>query len=135
MNKLTYNEKKNFLMETDHIKKEYENYIPVFIQIDSNVLSIDKKKVLVNKDITFVSFLNQIEEKIINLQKNDKLRIVISKGLDEIKISDDILNKTLNQIYVDYQDLETQLLILKISRRTMYKWIKNKMSYYTGYSK
>jgi len=128
----TSDECKYMFNETKRLQETNPNHIPVLIQIDSNVLKMDKQKFLVSNTIYFNDFVNNtLKKKIINLYNNDVLIIHIvkfsgnNKKLIEIKSQP----KIIQEIYDEHKDPETNLLIFKISRMTTYKWAKGYINY------
>jgi hypothetical protein len=129
--------------EKEHLNKERAlaltknpNYIPVIVLINSNVLKIDKHKFLVSEDMTVHDYFNSLKKKLLNLSQNDSLVYSITNFSNEkilTPISSDKGCMSLKQLYNQFKDPETNMLILTISRQTTYKWVKSVASYYMGY--
>ena len=131
----TQDERKYMFSEAERLQETNPNHIPVLIQLDSNVLKMEKQKFLVSNDINFNDFVNNtLKKKLINLYSNDVLVIHIvnfsgPNKLVEIKPQP----KSMREIYLQYKDPETNLLIFKVSRMTTYKWARGYVNYFTGY--
>lgn len=131
----TQDERKYMLKETERLQETNPNHIPVLIQLDSNILKMDKQKFLISNDINFNDFVNNtLKKKLINLYNNDVLVINVVKfsgpqKLTEIKSQP----KQMKDIYDEYKDPDTNLLILRVSRNTTYKWAKGYVGYLMGY--
>jgi hypothetical protein len=121
--------------EAQRLQETNPNHIPVLIQLDSNILKMEKQKFLVSNDINFNDFVNNtLKKKLINLYSNDVLVLHIvnfsgPKKFTEIKPQP----RTMREIYDENKDPETNLLIFKVSRMTTYKWAKGYVNYYLGY--
>ena len=121
--------------EAERLQETNPNHIPVLIQLDSNVLKMEKQKFLISNDINFNDFINNtLKKKLINLYSNDVLVLHVVKfsgtsQFTEIKPQP----KTMREIYDENKDPETKLLILKVSRMTTYKWAKGYVNYFMGY--
>lgn len=114
------------------------NYIPIIVFIKSNVLKIDKHKFLVSEDMTVQDYFNSLKKKLINLTPSDYLVYSITNLSKEgkeryIQIHPQKGCISLKQLYNQYKDPETKMLIITISRQTTYKWVKSIASYYLGY--
>ena len=128
-NTFTDAEKKYMLLEVNRLKETNPNHIPLLVLIDSNVLNMEKQKFLISPDINFNDFVNNtLKKKLIHLQKDDTI-VVHAISLSEIdpqrnKIS---ISKrdTIKELYNAFRDPESGLLILKVSRLTTAKWVKN----------
>lgn len=137
--KKEYNKEEIRIMnsEAEYLKERNPNHIPILIQIDSNVLNIDKQKFLVSESISFMDFINNsLRKKLINLYNNDVLVV------NSIKFSGPIQNriveiknnsKSMMEIYDEHKDTETNLLILRLNRNTTYKYIKSYVKYFSGF--
>lgn len=131
-NEYTLDEKKIMSLETEYLKERNPDHIPILIQLDSNVLNIDKRKFLVSDDITFKDFIdNTLKKKLINLYSNDVITIYSIKSDKIIELKPQL--KPMSQMYLEYKDPETNLLILRIKRNTTYKSIKDYVKYFYGY--
>lgn len=122
----TKEEQKFILNETETLRESNPNYIPVLIQLDSNILKMDKQKFLISHDINFNDFItNTLTKKMINLNKNDVLKVSIANSTKPSNLHS--LNfdpRQIKYVYNEFKDNETQLLILRVSRNTTYKTIK-----------
>jgi hypothetical protein len=127
----TQDERKYMFNETKRLQETNPSHIPVLIQLDSNVLKMEKQKFLVSNTINFNDFVNNtLKKKLINLYNNDVLVIHIvkfsgGKKLLEIKSQP----KSMQEIYEEHKDPETNLLVFKVSRMTTYKWAKGYINY------
>jgi hypothetical protein len=131
--------------ECDHMKKETEilqeknsKHVPVLIMIKSNVLKMEKQKFLVSNDIIFSDFItNTLKKKLIGLYENDTLTIYTVKLEPEASKSESkeiaVNSSLMKDIYEEYKDIHTNLLIFKISRNTTYKYLKSSLKYWSGY--
>ena len=133
--KFTQDERKYMLKETERLYETNPNHIPVLIQLDSNILKMDKQKFLISHDINFNDFVNNtLKKKLINLNNNDVLEINVVKftgpnNLIELKSQP----KHMKDVYNEYKDIETNLLILRVSRNTTYKYLKTSLAYWIGH--
>jgi hypothetical protein len=136
-NKLNFTqEEKEYLSKESKIAiLKNPNHIPIIILIKSNILKIEKHKFLVPESMTIQEFLNSLDKKLINKQNSDSIIYNIThfeKNSDKIIKSDKskylpIKNtfKLLKQLYSESKDPEINMLIITISRHTIYKYIKN----------
>ena len=125
------NERKLALSKNPH-------YIPIIIFIKSNVLKIDKHKFLVSEEMTVQDYFNSLKKKLINMNPSDYLVYSITNLSKDPKERYSPINPqkgcvSLKQLYNQYKDPETNMLIITISRQTTYKWVKSIASYYLGY--
>lgn len=131
----TQNERLYMCGEVKRLKETNPNHIPILIQLDSNILKMEKQKFLVSNDINFNDFVNNtLKKKLINLYSNDIIVLHVvnlsnPKKFTEIKPHP----KSMKEIYNQYKDPETNLLIFKVSRMTTYKWAKGYFNYMLGY--
>lgn len=131
----TQDECRYMFSETQRLRETNPNHIPILIQLDSNVLKMEKQKFLVSNDINFNDFIhNTLKKKLINLYSNDVLVLHTvnfsgHKKLTSIKPH----SKSMREIYDEHKDSETNLLIIKVSRMTTYKWAKQYTNYFLGY--
>jgi hypothetical protein len=131
----TQDERRYMFSEAQRLQETNPNHIPVLIQVDSNVLKMEKQKFLVSNDINFNDFINNtLKKKLINLYSNDIVVLHVvkfsgSKKIIEIKPHP----RTMREIYDEYKDPETNLLIFKVSRMTTYKYLKTSVTYWMGY--
>ena len=144
---------KNYLTneEKEHLNKERQialtknpNYIPIIIFINSHVLKIEKHKFLVSEDMTVQDYFNSLKKKLVHLAPNDNIIYSITH-LNNVSNEEDIKNKTytrvtsdkgcmsLKQLYNQYKDPDTNMLIITLARHTTYKWVKSIANYYLGY--
>lgn len=138
----TLDECKHMLNETNILREKNPNHTPVLIQLKSNVLKMDKQKFLISNDINFNDFINNtLKKKLIHLSSTDVLTLfTVQFGKDDLEhcetptVTEITPNsKTIKDIYNDFKDPLTNLLILKISRQTTYKTVKGYMKYLSGY--
>ena len=131
----TPDERKYMFSEAERLQETNPNHIPVLIQLDSNVLKMEKQKFLISNDINFNDFINNtLKKKLINLYSNDVLVIHVVKFSGNPKFTEiKPQPKTMREIYNEHKDPETNLLILKVSRMTTYKWAKGYVNYLLGY--
>lgn len=142
--KIDYN-KTNFSSDEKHImaeesaynSKENPDHLPVLVQLKSNVLKMEKQKYLINKEILFSEFVTTIlKKKLINLNSDDTLVIHVVKLTNPPEYLEiQPISKPIKEIYDEYKDTDTNLLILRISRNTTFKYVKNYIKYLTGYKK
>ena len=123
------------LKETERLYETNPNHVPVLIQLDSSILKIDKQKFLISHDINFNDFVNNtLKKKLMNLYNNDVLEINVVRftgpnNLIQLKSHP----KHMKDVYNEYKDIETNLLILRVSRNTTYKYLKTSFAYWIGY--
>lgn len=120
-------EKKLMANESIHNREKNPDHVPVLIQIKSNVLKMEKQKFLINRDVMFSEFVSSIlKKKLINLNNDDSLvikAVTLSNPPESIEIQPS--SKLIKDIYEEFSDPETNLLILKVSRNTTFKVAKS----------
>lgn len=128
----------HMLEEFKHLQEEHPKHVPVLIMSKSAILKMKKHKLLVNDEIIFSEFItNTLKKKLIGLNQDDILSIFTVKldpdgqQPESTKIS--INSSSMRQIYDEYKDDSTNLLILKVSRNTTYKYLKQYAKYWLGY--
>lgn len=128
----TLDEQRRIFKETERLKQSNPNHIPVLIQIDSNILKMDKQKFLISNDINIHDFISgTLKKKLINFYNDDlSIKIIKLNTLQQIKLP--ISQTRMIDIYDEYKDTQTNLLILRVSRKTTYKWIKKYARYLLG---
>jgi hypothetical protein len=130
----TQEEKDLMKEESEIIREKNPEYIPILILINSNVLTIVKHKFLIPKNISVISLINTIKKKLIGLQPSDVLTLHIIKfSGSEKRIKLNSTYDDLSVIYETHKDPETDLLVIKISRNTTYKSVKNYVSKFIGW--
>lgn len=127
----TQDERKYMLKETERLQETHPGHIPVLVQLDSNILKMDKQKFLISDDINFNDYINNtLKKKLINLYNNDVLITNIVKFSGEQKLIEiKGQPKQMRDIYNEYKDPETNLLIIRVSRNTTYKWLRGYIGY------
>ena len=135
--KMDFTQDEKILMkkETEKLYESNPTHIPVLILINSNVLTIDKQKYLISEEIRFNDFINNtLKKKLHHFHNNDTLLIYTVKFSGSEKFTKlDPVSTDMKTLYTQYKDPETNLLIFKISRNTIYKSVKNTLAYYLGY--
>lgn len=135
--KFTQDECRYMTNEVNRLKEINPKHIPILIQLESNILKMEKQKFLVSNDINFNDFVNNtLKKKLIHLYKSDVLVLHVvnfdSQGnVKYIEIKPCAVE--MKNIYDKYKDPETSLLIFKVSRMTTYKWVKGCVNYFLGY--
>lgn len=124
--------------ETQLLQEKNSNHVPVLIMIKSNVLKMEKQKFLVSNDICYADFVtNTLKKKLIGLNENDTLTLCTVKLDPEGQKSESkeiaVNSSLIKDIYNEYKDIHTNLLILKVSRNTTYKYLKSSVKYWSGY--
>lgn len=121
--------------QTERILDKNLNHVPVLVQLDSSVLKMDKQKFLVSSDISFSDFVNNtLRKKLLHLHTNDVLITKVVQYSDpQTLIVLKLHPKKMKDVYEKYKDPQTKLLILRVSRSTTYKLIKNYATYFLGY--
>jgi hypothetical protein len=131
----TQDERRYMFSEAQRLQETNPNHIPVLIQLDSNVLKMEKQKFLVSNDINLNDFItNTLKKKLINLYNNDIL-VLHTVNFSGPKKFTDIkpTSKSMREVHVEHKDPETNLLIFKVSRMTTYKYLKTSVAYWMGY--
>lgn len=136
-NEFSSDEKEYLLNEAKVLNIKNPNFIPIIIQLDSNVLSIEKHKFLVPDNITYNNFINTILKKKLKCNNNfisnsEILLINVVNGNKLNSIKEPQL-KNIKDFYLENHDEETNLLILRVSRQTSYKYLKKSLLYFIGY--
>lgn len=128
----TREEQKTLLRESELLAEKHPERIPVLIQIDSNILKMEKNKFLVANDVTVNYYFDVLKRK---LSEKDTLIISVvkfnqdgSRELKKVK-SQNIL---LKDFFEEHKDTLTGMLVLNISRSTTYKWARGLVSNYLG---
>jgi hypothetical protein len=131
----TQDERRYMLSEAQRLQETNPNHIPILIQLDSNVLKMEKQKFLVSNDINFNDFVtNTLKKKLINLYSNDVLVLHVVNFSGPKKFIDiKPHSKSMREVYDEHKDQETNLLIFKVSRMTTYKYLKTSVTYWMGY--
>jgi hypothetical protein len=124
--------------ETQLLQEKNSNHVPVLIMIKSSVLKMEKQKFLVSNDIIFSDFItNTLKKKLIGLNENDTLTLCTVKLDPEGQKSESkeiaVNSSLMKDIYEEYKDIHTNLLIFKVSRNTTYKYLKGSLKYWAGY--
>ncbi len=119
----SFEEKQYVKKQTTYNRLRYPNHIPVIVNIDSRIISIDKKKFIVPKNITLNDFITIVEKRLKNVQENDSL--IISVNLNGLIVPINNKNIIMAECYEKYRNEEIDLLVLNISRYTTFKWIKS----------
>ena len=119
----SFDEKNYVKKQTTYNRLRYPNHIPVIINVDSRIISIDKKKFIVPKNITLQDFVCIVEKRLKNIQDNDSL--VISVNLNGLVVALNNKNITMSECYEKYRNEELDLLVLNVSRYTTFKWLKS----------
>jgi hypothetical protein len=111
--------------QSEIIRHEYPNRIPILIRIESNILTTEKYKFLIPNDLTLPETITGISTRL-NNKENKPLLFCIStlKGY-KVTITNEIKDMKLEDIYIRYKDSEINALILSVSRSTLYKWGKS----------
>jgi hypothetical protein len=128
----TQEEKDILLRESEILAKKHPERIPVLIQIDSNVLKMDKHKFLISNDVNVNYYFDVLKTKLMNINSNDTLIISITKfNEDGTKTLTSVKSqsKLLKDFYQENKDPSTGMLVFTVSRQTTVKWIKGLLSY------
>lgn len=122
--------------ESKILREKHPDRVPILIQLDSNVLKLEKSKFLVANDVTVSYYFDLLKRKLTDLSPSDTLVFSVvkfhsdgTKTLTTVKPQP----KTLKDFYEEFGDSETGMLVLSISRRTTYKYVKSTLAYYLGY--
>jgi hypothetical protein len=132
----TLEEREILLKETEVLREKYPDRIPILVQIDSNILKMEKHKFLVANQVTVRYYFDLLKGKLLDLSSADTLVISVAKyNKDGSKTLVTIKPREipLKDFYEEYKDTETGMLILSVSRSTTYKWLKTTLCYYAGY--
>jgi hypothetical protein len=132
----TQEEREILLRESEVLKEKHPDRIPILIQIDSNILKMEKNKFLVANDVSVNYYFDLLKRKLMDLSPTDTLVISVTKfeadgtrTLTPVKSQ----SKLLKDFYEEHYDKATGMLILTVSRSTTYKWVKSTVGYYLGY--
>jgi hypothetical protein len=132
----TQEEKEILFKESEALLEKYPDRIPLLVQLDSNVLKLEKHKFLVNDDININYYIDVLKTKLIHINSNDSLTISLTKfnengtkTLTRIKPQ----SKLLKEFYQENKDPSTGMLIFTVSRQTTAKWVKGLVSYYLNF--
>lgn len=132
----TQEEKEILLKESKALLEKYPDRIPLLVQLDSNVLKLEKHKFLVNDDINISYYIDVLKTKLIHINSNDSLTISLTKFNDDgTKTMTRIKpqSKLLKEFYQENKDPSTGMLIFTVSRQTTVKWVKGLASYYLNF--
>ncbi len=119
----SFEEKQYIKKQTNYYRVRYPNHIPIIVNVDSRIISLDKKKFIVPKNITLNDFTTIIEKKLKNLEENDTLIISVNNNGTIREINNK--NILMYDCYEKYRNEELDLLILNVSRYTTFKWVKS----------
>ena len=101
----------NLLEESIAIRKKYSDRIPVLLRTNGN-LQLDKKKYLVPLDITLAQF-SLVLRKRTTLKPKEAIFYLIN---DIAPVS----SKTMSELYSEFMDPSTQLLIISIRKENTF---------------
>lgn len=108
----------------DIVREKYPDHVPILVRINSNVLRLHKRKFLVSGDVTCSKFLFILQKKLVNVQPNDTLQVLVNgKPIDTYDIS-------MFELYERERDTSINMLVVTVSRQTTFKWIRGLVSYY-----
>ena len=129
-------EKEILLKESEVLREKHPERIPILIQIDSNILKLEKHKFLVANDVSVSYYFDLLKRKLTDLSPTDTLVISVAKFNDDgprtlLQVKPQ--SKMLKEFFSEYKDPSIGMLVLAVSRRTTYKWLKSTIKYYTGY--
>jgi hypothetical protein len=119
----SFEEKQYIKKQTNYYRVRYPNHIPIIVNVDSRIISLDKKKFIVPKNITLTDFMTIIEKKLKNLDDTDT--IIISVNNNGVVREINNKNILMYDCYEKYRNEELDLLILNVSRYTTFKWVKS----------
>ena len=132
----SHEERELLLRESEVLREKYPERIPILIQIDSNILKMEKHKFLVANEVTVSYYFDLLKRKLTDLSPTDTLVISVAKfNQDGTKtlVTVKPQAKTLKDFYEEFRDRETGMLILSVSRSTTYKYLKTSVGYWLGY--
>lgn len=128
----TRDEQKILLKESEILTENHPDRIPILIQIDSNILKMEKNKFLVANDVTVSYYFDVLKRK---LSEQDTLIISVVKfnqdGTRELKKVKS-QNTLLKDFFEEHKDASTGMLVLNISRSTTYKWARGVVTNFLG---
>jgi hypothetical protein len=128
----TRDEQKILLKESEILTEKHPERIPILIQIDSNILKMEKNKFLVANDVTVSYYFDVLKRK---LSEKDTLIISVVKfnqdGTRELKKVKS-QNTLLKDFFEEHKDASTGMLVLNISRSTTYKWARGVVTNFLG---
>jgi hypothetical protein len=128
----TRDEQKILLKESEILTEKHPDRIPILIQIDSNILKMEKNKFLVANDVTVSYYFDVLKRK---LSEKDTLIISVVKfnqdGTRELKKVKS-QNTLLKDFFEEHKDASTGMLVLNISRSTTYKWARGVVTNFLG---
>ena len=119
----SFEEKQYIKKQTNYYRVRYPNHIPIIVNVDSKIISLDKKKFIVPKNINLSDVNTIIEKKLKNLEENDTLIISVNNNGTIREINNK--NILMYDCYEKYRNEELDLLILNITRYTTFKWVKS----------
>ena len=118
-----YEEKQHIKHQSNYNRLRHPNHIPVVVNIKSNIISIDKQKFIVPKNLRLNDFLNIVQKRLKNMSDNDYL--IISVNINGVEKEINNRNISISECYEKYRNEEVDLLILNITRYTTFKWLKS----------
>lgn len=122
-NYFSYEEKQYIKKQTNYNRLRYPNHIPVIVNVNSKVISIDKRKFIVPKNLSLNDFIGIVQKRLKNLQENDTL--IVSVDINGVSTEINNKNIVMSECYEKYRNEELDLLILNVSRYTSFKWLKS----------
>ena len=129
-------ERETLFKESEALLEKYPERVPILVQIDSNILKMEKHKFLVANDVTVSYYFDLLKRKLTDLTSSDTLIFVVTKYSQDGQrtlIPIKTLSKTLKEFFDEHRDLSTGMLVITVSRATTYKWAKSVVGYYLGY--
>jgi hypothetical protein len=109
------------------IREKHNDKYPIYVFIDSKILSITNHKFLANRYITIHQLIDIIVSLLVNHNPEEELNISIKTSDNEFLINcKDILDEKLYKIYRLYCDKKIFMLYIVISRVTFFKSLKSK---------
>lgn len=132
----TQEEREILLRESEVLSEKHPDRIPILIQIDSNILKMEKNKFLVANDVSVNYYFDLLKRKLMDLSPTDTLIISVTKFENDgtrVLLPVKPQSKLLKDFYEEHRDKSTGMLILTVSRGTTYKWVKSTLGYYLGY--
>ena len=74
----TQEEKEILLHESELLLEKHPDRVPVLIQIDSNILKMDKHKFLIGKDVNVNYYFDILKTKLMHINPTDTLIISVT---------------------------------------------------------
>jgi hypothetical protein len=111
--------------EFNYFKEKNPEHVCIIVQVDSNILKLEKHKFLVSKELLFEDFVSALKKKIFKCQSSENLLFYsVQTSNNDIQLIKNF-KETISSMYSKFVDETTNILIIRISRLTTFKKLKS----------